>query len=335
MKSDAEPLIDTQISEVKMNLERDVLAIATESGRAIGTGGHDRARDYLIDRFTEISVEPYLPSGFNASYEYDGQEYCNLLAITHGSNRSLSPILVGAHYDTCGVFPGADDNAAAVSIVLEAAAQIADRPLERSVIFALFDAEEPPAFLSPAMGSIRFFNDQKNDDLHCALIMDLVGHDVQVSGLEDLLFISGVESNDDLGSVIQNCPSDKSIRVLPTLNRYIGDMSDHYIFRENQVPYLFLSSGVWPHYHRGSDTPEKLNYRKMEGITRYILSLIRGISDQDMSGEFEGYDSTCIELKYIEEVLTPVLSQHGMALNAKSRGDIDDLASMMMSYLGV
>ena len=318
-----------------MNLENDVLAIATRSGRAIGTEGHDRARDYLIDRLAEISIDPYLPSGFNASYEYNGQEYSNLLAITPGTDLSLSPVLIGAHYDTCGSLPGADDNAAAVAIVLEMAAQTTNKPPERSVIFALFDAEEPPDFLSPSMGSIRFFNDQKKDKLHCALIMDLVGHDVQVPGLEDLLFISGMESNEALGTAIQNCPIDKSIRILPTLNSYIGDMSDHHVFREHQVPYLFFSCGTWPHYHRCSDTPEKLNYKKMEGITRYILSLTGCISDQDMIGDFEGYDSTLIELKYICETLTPVLKQLGIPSEPKSRKDIDGLASMVMSYLGV
>ncbi|HIO02789.1 MAG TPA: M28 family peptidase, partial [Alphaproteobacteria bacterium] len=52
----------------------------------------------------------------------------------------------GAHYDTCDSLPGADDNAAAVPVLLEVAAQMADETLERSVILAFFDAEEPPHF---------------------------------------------------------------------------------------------------------------------------------------------------------------------------------------------
>ena len=59
------------------------------------------------------------------------------------------------------------------------------------------------------------------------------------------------------------------------------------------------------------------------------------ISDQDMIGDFEGYDSTLIELKYICETLTPVLKQLGIPSEPKSRKDIDGLASMVMSYLGV
>jgi len=35
----------------------------------------------------------------------------------------------------------------------------------------------------------------------------------------------------------------KGLKLVPTLNRHIGDMSDHGVFRENGVPYFFLSCG--------------------------------------------------------------------------------------------
>ena len=40
------------------------------------------------------------------------------------------------------------------------------------------------------MGSIRFFEDQRFSDIHCAVIMDLVKHDVPVPGLEDVRIIT-------------------------------------------------------------------------------------------------------------------------------------------------
>lgn len=81
-----------------------------------------------------------MAEGFEAAYRHGEQDFCNLLA----------PVLLGAHYDTCDSLPGADDNAAAVPVLLEVAAQMADETLERSVILAFFDAEEPPHFLSLA-----------------------------------------------------------------------------------------------------------------------------------------------------------------------------------------
>ena len=49
-------------------------------------------------------------------------------------------------------------------------------------------------------------------------------------------------------------------------------MSDHGVFRQNGVPYLFLSCGRWPHYHERTDTHDRLNYDKMARITRQVVA---------------------------------------------------------------
>ena len=301
----------------------------------MGTAGHDDARGYILHRLHDMGIAPYLPGSFEASYLSVDQEFSNILAAVPGKDPSLSPVLLGAHYDTCGSLPGADDNAAAVGVLLEVADGIRVEPTDRSVIFAFFDAEEPPHFLSPAMGSIRFFEDQRLGDIHCAVIMDLVGHDVPVPGLEDVLFVTGMETDSVLGEVIQSCKVDEAIRVLPTLNRYVGDMSDHHIFRTNRVPYLFLSCGMWQHYHQDTDTPEKLNFGKVKAIARYLDSLTRTVSTREMAGEFEGYDSTAIELRYLKEVLSPLLTAMGMPLSLNGRSDIDGLITMVREQFGI
>ena len=81
-----------------------------------------------------------MAEGFEVAYRHGEQGFCNLLA----------PVLLGAHYDTCDSLPGADDNAVAVAVLREVAVQMADETLERSVMLAFFDAEEPPHFLSLA-----------------------------------------------------------------------------------------------------------------------------------------------------------------------------------------
>ena len=318
----------------RMSIEDDIRALATDRGRAVGTDGHHAARSYLLQKLQNMDMAPYLPEGFEASYESAGELYHNIVAMMPGRDPSLEPILLGAHYDTCGSFPGADDNAAAVAIILDVAAEMAHVSRDRSVVLALFDAEEPPNFLSQSMGSIRFYEDQRLTGFHCALILDLVGHDLPVPGLEDLLFVMGMETDYGLGEVIKDCPAGPSIRVLPTLSRYVGDMSDHHVFRVNHVPYLFLSCGTWEHYHQPTDTPEKLNYGKIEAISRYLLAIASAISMKQLSGPFEGYDSTDIELDYIHSVIYPVMEQMGRPIRVNDRRDIDWFADMMMGYLG-
>src|SRR5687768_18480158 len=48
-------------------------------------------------------------------YRCGGREVVNLEARLSGRRGGLSPVVVGAHYDTCGDTPGADDNASAVA----------------------------------------------------------------------------------------------------------------------------------------------------------------------------------------------------------------------------
>jgi hypothetical protein len=129
--------------------------------------------------------------------------------------------------------------------------QVRDRP----VVVAFFDAEEPPYFQTSTMGSIRFYQDQRTGPVHSAIILDLVGHDVPVNGLENLLFITGSESDPGLETAIRHNEPDSGLHTVPTLNSYVGDLSDHHIFRENQRPYLLLTCGRWEHYHMRTDTP--------------------------------------------------------------------------------
>ena len=159
-------------------IRNDVLQLAQPEGRMVGTSGHDVAAEYLIERLGQLGIDPYVGGSFALPYETDSQRFINLVGQIPGSNPNLPPVLLGAHYDTCGPYPGADDNAAAVAVVLAVAGTLVQTQAERTVIFALFDAEEPPHFLESSMGSTRFYEDQRTGQIHCAIILDLVGHDI-------------------------------------------------------------------------------------------------------------------------------------------------------------
>ena len=188
---------------MRQALENDVRNLATASGRCVGTPGHDAARRYLLGRLSSLGLEPYHPLGFELPYRSAGQDFVNVLGRIPGKQPQLAPLLLGAHYDTAGAQPGADDNAAAVAILLAACEVLLAHSLERPVLLALFDAEEPPCFLSSAMGSTVFYTQQRTEDIHCAIILDLVGHDVPVPGLEDLVFITGMETDEGLAQILQ------------------------------------------------------------------------------------------------------------------------------------
>lgn len=318
----------------RCEMRNDVLKLTSHGERQVGSEGHRAARKYLVGRMTELGIRPYKGNSYELPYSGSGTEFVNLIGRIQGSTRDRDPILLGAHYDTCGPIPGADDNASAIAIVLAVVEKLRSVPLDRDVIVAFFDAEEPPYFLTDAMGSIYYFSRQRTEEIACAVILDLMGHDVPIRGYEDLLFITGVESHSELEKVIRGTEVDGRVRIVPASNEYVGDLSDHHIFRVNHVPFLFLSCGRWEHYHMPTDTPEKLNYGKMAAMADYLLNLVVSCTRADFSIHLPDYDSTPTELEYINSVFSDLLLQFGLP-ELRSREDIDRVVRMMTQMFGV
>ena len=196
----------------------------SREGRMVGSVGHEHARDFLCKRLSSLSLEYYNGAdGYVQSYQSDGQSFCNLLGVIPGADRQARPVLLGAHYDSVIDAPCADDNAAAVAITLAVAARLRVEPPARDVLVAFFDAEEPPYFLSQAMGSVRFVLDQMDGrGVGCALIQDLTGHDVSLPvpvvgavalpRIRDLVFMTGAESHPQLADLVRGCLAARTCR---------------------------------------------------------------------------------------------------------------------------
>jgi len=314
------------------SLRADVMAICQPEGRMVGSPGHARARSYLEGRLGELGLMPYRGKTFALSYRHSrgGLESHNLVGVIPGTDRSLPPLVIAAHYDSVIAAPSADDNAAAVAIALSTAAALGATRRERDIAIALFDAEEPPYFLGSDMGSVRFCAEQADGrGFHGALVMDLVGHDfaLPLPGLANLLVAVGVESSGGLPALVDACPRPASLPLVVAHNEVVGDMSDHHAFRLRRVPYLFLTCGRWIHYHRESDTPDRLAWGKMALIRDYLVALAGAMADGALA--VPPVDTTAMEIRYLEAALGPalplVLTRLGISA-LKTREDLQRLA---------
>ena len=321
-----------------MNQDRlmaDVLALTADGGRNVGSPGHQRARDFIITRLAELGASQYSGDSLLQPYGPEVSRFANIIATIPGTDPAKEPILLGAHFDTCGDIPGADDNAAAVAILLGVAESIQKTVCDRSVVLAFFDAEEPPYFQTSMMGSIRFYEDQRTGPVHAAIILDLVGHDVPVEGLEDLLFITGAESDPGLEMAVRHSEPESGLRTVPTLNSYVGDLSDHHIFRENERPYLLLTCGLWEHYHMPTDTPDKLSISKIEAVANYVVTLTESLCKSSLDGPFLGNETLTTEIYFLKKNIMPTLRSLGVSLPLNSRTDIDRLVTLLMSQFSL
>src|SRR6185503_6749522 len=124
------------------------------------------------------------------------------------------------------IFRGADDNAAAIAILVEVATSLAkQKPAGRGVIIAAFDAEEPPWFMSDGMGSEHFARHPivPLDRIDLAVVMDVAGDALAAA-------VPGV--------ILRRADAE----VIPPL-------SDHDAFWRRQIPFLLLTCGRSRVYH--------------------------------------------------------------------------------------
>lgn len=308
----------------------------------VGTAGHAAAARWVDWQLAHLSLAPYAGHRFALPYAADGEEFTNFAAVIPGTNRTLPPLLLGAHYDSVIPHPCADDNAAAVAIVLTVAEQLRATTRERDIVIAIFDAEEPPYFQTPAMGSVRFCEDQTDErGFHAALILDLVGHDVTLPKLgrftppavKNLLVVQGAESHPDLAAIVGSHLPLRGVSLIAALNAYMADMSDHYAFRRAGVPFLFFSCGQWAHYHQPTDTPDRLNYRKMARIAETVWAFAESTAAADLSGLVASEDFTSeVEAATIRKSLGFGLRGIGTK-RMQARSDVNAFAKILLSTM--
>lgn len=96
----------------------------------------DSAEQWLVNKYVSFGYEPYLDS-----FTVNGRWNTNVIAEKKGKDTTKW-IIVGAHYDTKGRSPGANDNGSGVIATLEIARIIRSIGTDRSIRFINFGAEE-------------------------------------------------------------------------------------------------------------------------------------------------------------------------------------------------
>jgi hypothetical protein len=246
-------------------------------GRYPRSEGHETAKVYLRDLVERLGMAPLFPEGWFQPV-LDGERVIgeNIGGVRQGPGDRY--LLLAAHYDHFKGIAGADDNAAAIAVLVECFRLLGDWQGQHHLALCFFDLEEPPYFQTQQMGSVQFVQRCPFDLtlLDCAVVLDLCGHDLPIPGRENGLFVLGAENSGDLVDAVRSAHS-SVISPYMFANERIGDMSDHHAFRLARKPFLFLSCGWWEHYHQPTDTFDQLNIAKMHGIAGWLQSLIEAL----------------------------------------------------------
>lgn len=187
-------------------------------------------------------------------------------------------IIISAHYDHLGVrngltYPGADDNASGVSMVLELARQIASAPVKprRSIAFVNFDLEEKMLW-----GSRWFVSHPPMlmEKVKLFVTADMIGRSLGNLPLP-MVFILGAEHGEGLKDSLNTVSVPTGLEVARLGVDLIGVRSDYGPFMEHNVPFLFFSTGEHPDYHSPRDVPERVDFEKVARISTLIHDITR------------------------------------------------------------
>jgi len=268
-------------------------------GRGVGTPGGAKARAYLLERYGEIGLAPAFGKSFEQPFAFTPgrgirfwrKAFWSARAPIHGVNvvgridGTAEPgkcLVISAHYDHLGVrdgklYPGADDNASGVAALLAAATWFKAHPPRHCLLFAAFDGEEkglrgakafvaaPPVPLGTVLANINF--------------------DMLSRNPKGELFAAGLYANPQLRATLDRVRAGTAPTILYGHDhpRPVWDDndwthgSDHGVFADQRIPWLYFGVEDHPDYHRPTDTFEKVDLRFYTGVADAMVDVVSAV----------------------------------------------------------
>lgn len=206
-----------------------------------------RLKKELFNVHSRIA-EVHLPSEFIQNYPTQ-----NVIGKINGY-ESDSTIVVMAHYDHFGmmgqaIFPGANDNASGVAMMLSLAEFFSTSPSKHTIVFIAFGAEE-----LGLIGSKYFV---ENPPIDLAKVKFVLNFDLAGTGDEGIQVVNGSIYKDNFDRLVE---LNHTHKLLPNVRiRGAACNSDHCNFDRVGIPgfYIYTLGGIRA-YHDVFDRPETL-----------------------------------------------------------------------------
>lgn len=224
----------------------------------------------------------------------------NIVAVWEGGDPALKNeyVALGAHYDHIGICApgaadpicnGADDDGSGTTALLsmaEAVSHAKQRP-KRSILFVWHCGEEKGLWGS------RYFTDYPTiplENIVTQLNIDMIGRskiagdtnprDRELTPANEIYVIGSKMMSTELGEITERI--NKSYLNLQYDYRYDDPndpnrfffRSDHFNYARKGIPIVFFFDGVHEDYHRPGDEPQKIDYAKMQNVTRTVYLIL-------------------------------------------------------------
>jgi len=193
----------------------------------------------------------------------------NICGVVKGTEKPDSFIFITAHYDHLGgmgkdtYFPGANDNASGVSLLMNLAHYYAAHPQRYSIGFILFAGEE-----AGLLGS-KYFTEHPLVSLK--QIRFLINTDLAGTGEEGITVVNATEFPKEFEWMKKINEEQKLLTAVNARGKAAN--SDHYFFTEKGVPsFFFYTLGGIKAYHDVFDKAETLPLNEHEDLFKLIIA---------------------------------------------------------------
>ena len=287
----AAPLIDRE------QLLGDVRTLSSPeyAGRRTGEPGSVKAQAYLQQRFSTLGLQAF-GAGYAHPFSFDrkslknlvtpGKPYSlhmpkavNMIGYIRGSKDPERVIVISAHYDHVGMkdgvlHPGADDNASGVAALLAAAKHFKANPPQHTIVFAAFDAEEMGLKGAEAFVTKLPFPR--------AQLMANLNFDMLSRNEVNELFVAGTHTNPALVPLIRKAATRSTLKIRLGHDRPMwmagpvddwSGSSDHGVFADHNIPWLYVGVEDHDDYHSPRDTFERIPVEFFVKATSFTTDL--------------------------------------------------------------
>ena len=216
----------------------------------------------------------------------------NVVGILEGSDPKLKSeyVTFSAHYDHLEtrdgrIYPGADDDGSGTSAVLTIAHALAGAHPKRSVMI-IFHAGEELGLLGSRYNT-DFAPAVPLNDIVADLNIDMIGRskpagytddkDKNLTDANTVYLVGADRISKELNRISEQTNQEFEKLKLnylyndPRNEERIYYRSDHWNYAKHGIPIIFYFDGTHVDYHQPTDTIDKIDFQKMEKITRLVL----------------------------------------------------------------
>jgi len=302
--------------EERLRRQMTILAADSMEGRAAGTVGERRARDFLVATLERYGVEPAGEDGYlqpvpivrtttsdgrtraglpgpdvdlDTIPEEDRRTAWNVLGMIPGTDPEVADeiVIVGSHYDHLGIrqpvagdsiYNGADDDASGTVAALEIARAFAtgEVPPPNRTVLIALFSAEEMGLLGPRWFLRNPTGPAVDGELVADLQIEMIGRPDPAAGGFGRGWLTGYERS-TMGDLLAEQGS--PIVADPRPDQRFFFRSDNLPFAQAGIPAHTLSSfNLHEDYHTPDDEADRIDYAHMTALVEAALEMVRGLA---------------------------------------------------------